>query len=47
MPFNGETKSEKRETHTIEQHPKKDNSATIRDLGKKAIQSAAKEKPKK
>jgi len=42
-----ETRPEKRETHPIEKSPKKDNSAAIRELGKKAVGGASKDKSKK
>ena len=44
MSSNKETKPEKSETHQIERYPKKD---IVRELGKKAIQGASKDKPKK
>lgn len=47
MPSNNETKPEKREAHPVELHPKKDNSALINQIGKKAVQGASKDKPKK
>ena len=44
MPSNNESKPEKREKHKIELPPKKD---VVRELGKKAIEGASKDKPKK
>ena len=44
MPSNNETRPEKREQHPIERYPKKD---VVRELGKKAVQGASKDKPKK
>jgi hypothetical protein len=47
LPSNGEKKPEKREQHPIEQRPKKDDAATKRALGQKALEGASKDQPKK
>ena len=48
MSFEKEAKPEKRETHRVEvSPPKKVNPTTIRELGKKAVEGASKDKSKK
>lgn len=48
MPLNKGTGPEKREPSPyFEKRPKKDDSAIKRELGKKAVQGASKDKPKK